>query len=70
MAKVTGSARDLLGNKQVLAFQEVREPAGIDYMAQTRIKNEQTLIFDLQVTPDNGPTKKLQFKQTFYVSED
>jgi len=69
-AKISGSARDLLGNKKPLSFKAVREAGAIDYMAQIRVSNEETLIFDLQVTPSNGPTKAIQFKQTFYVSSE
>ena len=69
-AKVSGSARDLFSNKKSLTFKQVKEAGAIDYMAQTQIKNEETLIFDLIVTPDGGPTKKLQFQQKFYVSSD
>ncbi len=69
-ARVTGSARDLFGNKKPLNFRQVKEAGAIDYMAQTNVKNEQTLIFDLSVTPEGGPVKTLQFQQTFYVSSD
>lgn len=66
-ATVAGSARDLLGNKQTLKFAEHRESNTIDYLAQTRIKNKQLMIFDLIVTPEDGPTQSLQFQQTLFT---
>lgn len=66
-AKVTGTARDLFGNKRELVFNKTEEEGATDYIAQTQVKNEQTLIFDLEVTPQEGPTKALQFKQQFYT---
>lgn len=69
-AEVSGSARDLLGNTKSLTFKQVKEAGAIDYMAQTQIQNEQTVVFDLSVTPDGGPSKKLQFQQKFYVSPE
>lgn len=65
-ATVTGKARDLLGNKQTLNFTEHHESGNIDYLAQVQIKDDQLLIFDLVVTPENGPTKALQFQQQFF----
>lgn len=66
-AQVKGTARDLLGNKRSLTFKPHRDAGNIDYLAQTRTKNKQTLIFDLTITPEGGPTKAVQFQQTFYT---
>lgn len=65
-ASLTGTAKNLLGNKQVLEFKEVVEGDSIYYLAQVKFTNEEILRFDIEIK-QNNQFQKLQFQQKFYV---
>jgi hypothetical protein len=63
---VEGRVRDLLGNGRDLTFREVREAGVVDYIAQFPVRNDDLLIFDLEVRPDDGPMIPVQARQALY----
>jgi hypothetical protein len=63
---LTGSAKNLLGNKQTLNFKEVKEGESIYYLAQVKYTNEEILRFDIDIQ-QGSQIQKLQFQQKFYV---
>lgn len=63
---LTGSARNLLGNKKTLRFKEVIDGESIYYLAQVDYTNEEILRFDVQIQ-QGAQSQKLQFQQKFYV---
>ena len=65
-AKLTGTAKNLLGNKQTLTFKEVKEGDSIYYLAQVDYTNEEILRFEIEIQQSNQ-FQKLQFQQKFYV---
>ena len=65
-AKLTGTAKNLLGNKQTLTFKEVKEGESIYYLAQVDYTNEEILRFEIEIQQSNQ-FQKLQFQQKFYV---
>jgi hypothetical protein len=65
-AQLTGTAKNLLGNKQNLDFKEVVEGDSIYYLAQIDFNNEETFRFNIQVQQANT-AHTLTFQQKFYV---
>ncbi len=65
-AKLSGTARNLLGNQIDLDFKEIREGQAIYYIAQVPHANEETYRFDIQVSTDDS-TIKVNFEHKFYV---
>ena len=65
-AKLTGTAKNLLGNKQTLTFKEVKEGESIYYLAQVDYTNEEILRFEIEIQQSNQ-FQKLQFQQKFNV---
>ncbi|WP_394192671.1 DUF4426 domain-containing protein [Pseudoalteromonas atlantica] len=65
-ATLTGTAKNLLGNKQTLTFKEVIEGESVYYLAQVKFTNEEILRFDIEIKQSNQ-FQKLQFQQKFYV---
>ena len=73
-ARVTAVAVDLLGKRQELAMREVRSggagaDAGegfIDYVGTARVIAPDTLRFDVEVAPVDGPAMALHFNRDFF----
>ena len=65
-ATLTGTARNLLGNKKQLEFKEVVEGDAIYYLAQIDYSNEEIYRFDIEIN-QNGQVQTLKFQQKFYV---
>jgi hypothetical protein len=65
-ATLTGTAKNLLGNKQTLNFKEVKEGDAIYYLAQVDYTNEEILRFEIEIK-QNNQFQTLQFQQKFYV---
>ncbi|XQW83969.1 DUF4426 domain-containing protein [Thalassotalea piscium] len=63
---ITGTAKNLVGQKKTLEFTEVKEGDAIYYLAQVNYRNDETIIFDLSIT-DGKETQTLNFSQKFYV---
>ncbi|MDN2482132.1 DUF4426 domain-containing protein [Vibrio agarivorans] len=68
-AKLSGSAKNLIGHSKNLTFREVKEGDAIYYLAEFSISNEETLTFTIDVDSGNKGTGKLTFTQKFYVEE-
>ncbi|GHE77020.1 DUF4426 domain-containing protein [Thalassotalea profundi] len=63
---ITGTAKNLTGQKKDLEFTEVKEGDAIYYLGQVNYRNDETIIFDLSIT-DGKETQTLKFSQKFYV---
>ncbi|MDE1339931.1 DUF4426 domain-containing protein [Vibrio aestuarianus] len=68
-AKITGYAKNLIGNLRELEFKQVKEGDAIYYIAQFPITNEENLSFDIDVNTGLKGAGKLKFSQKFYVEE-
>ncbi|EEZ88961.1 conserved hypothetical protein [Vibrio harveyi 1DA3] len=68
-AKISGQAKNLIGQTQKLTFREVKEGDAIYYLAELGITNEETFTFDIDVKAGNKGSGKLKFTQKFYVEE-
>ncbi|WP_018693616.1 DUF4426 domain-containing protein [Algicola sagamiensis] len=61
-----GVAKNLLGQRYDIDFQEIREGKSIYYIAQVKYRNEETFNFDIQIT-QGSQAHQLKFSQKFYV---
>ncbi|MEZ8825554.1 DUF4426 domain-containing protein [Vibrio amylolyticus] len=68
-AKVSGSARNLIGQTRQLTFREVKEADAIYYLAEFPISNEENLTFNIDIHAGNSGAGPLTFSQKFYVEE-
>ncbi len=68
-AKITGTAKNLLGQTKKLTFREIKEQDAIYYIAEFAITNKETLSFDIDVSAGTKGSGKLKFTQIFYVEE-
>lgn len=63
---ITGTAKNLAGQKKSLEFTEVKEGDAIYYLAQVSYRNDETIVFNLSIT-DGKETQTFKFSQKFYV---
>jgi hypothetical protein len=63
---ITGTAKNLLGNKQTLTFKEIKEGESVYYLAQVDYTNEEILRFEVEIQ-QGTQFQKFQFQQKFYV---
>lgn len=68
-AKLSGQAKNLIGNIRELKFREVKEGDAIYYLAEFPISNEENLTFDIDVNAGMKGAGKLKFSQKFYVEQ-
>ncbi len=68
-AKISGQARNLIGQIQKLTFREIKEGDAIYYLAELPITHEETFTFDIDVKSGNKGSGKLKFTQKFFVEE-
>ena len=67
-ARVSGTASNLTGQTRDLELGEVREGNAIYYLDTFRIRDEETLDFDLEIRPDgSNQTHEIAFRQQFFV---
>ncbi len=64
--KITGQARNNLGQFKTLDFNEVKEGNAIYYLAQIRFNNDETMHFEIKIN-DGKEQQVLKFTQKFYV---
>ena len=64
--KITGQARNNLGQMKTLDFNEVKEGNAIYYLAQVRFSNDETMHFEIKIN-DGKEQQILKFTQKFYV---
>lgn len=63
---ITGTARNLAGQNKAIEFIQVKEGDAIYYLAQVNYRNEETIVFDLNIS-DSSESHNLKFSQKFYV---
>lgn len=63
--EIQGSATNLVGQKSVLEFKEIKEGESIYYIAQMRVDNEETYRFEINLTQGNTQ-ETLRFHQKMY----
>ncbi|CAE6915620.1 DUF4426 domain-containing protein [Vibrio sp. B1FLJ16] len=68
-AKVSGQAKNLIGQTQKLTFREIKEGDAIYYLAELPVTHEETFTFDIDVKSGNKGSGKLKFTQKFFVEE-
>jgi hypothetical protein len=68
VAVVSGIVKDLTGRSSPLSFRQITEPGSVYYVAQFKIEQAQTLIFDLNVET-GGVSHKLSFNQEVFPGE-
>jgi len=67
-AKVTGTATNLYGKQRNLDMKQVTEQGAIYYLGELPFSNEETLNFNIQVTPKGEKmVHNIRFKQQFFV---
>ncbi len=64
--KITGQARNNLGQFKTLDFNEVKEGDAIYYLAQIRFNNDETMHFEIKIN-DGKEQQVLKFTQKFYI---
>ena len=64
--RITGTARNDIGQIKQLDFDEVQEGQAIYYLSQLKYSDEETFYFDLIIS-DGKESHQLKFKQKFYV---
>ncbi|WP_394247557.1 DUF4426 domain-containing protein [Vibrio profundi] len=68
-AKVTGTARNLVGNTRTLSFREIKEGDAIYYLAEFPITHEENITFNIDVDAGIKGAGPLRFNQKFYVED-
>jgi hypothetical protein len=67
---VSASAINLNGQLMTMTLREVREDTAIYYVAELAITNGEVLIYTIDVTPSNDPSRfTVRFKKQFFVEE-
>ena len=68
-AKVTGFASNLTAQVKSLEFREIQDGDAIYYIAETQISNDETLNFEIKVTPEgNATSTQVKFSQRFFTN--
>jgi hypothetical protein len=66
---IFASAVNLTGQQRELAFREIREEEAVYYIAEFSVANEETLIFTIDVTPMNEPSRfSVRYMKQFYTN--
>lgn len=67
---VSASAINLTGQLKNIAVQEIEEQNAVYYIGETGITDGETLIFTVDVTPLNEPSRfTVRFKKQFFVDD-
>jgi Domain of unknown function (DUF4426) len=65
---VSATAINLTGQLKNLAFREIREGPAIYYISELAVADGETLIFSIDVTPINEPSRfSVRYKRQFFV---
>jgi hypothetical protein len=62
-ARVAARAINLNGQLRGIPLREVREGGAIYYLGEVRISGEETLDFELEITPPGGETQGIRFRK-------
>jgi len=69
MGSIFASAVNLTGQFRELEFREIREETAIYYIAEFSVANEETLIFTIDVTPMNEPSRfSVRYMKQFFAN--
>lgn len=63
--KLSGTAKNLLGNLRQLNFKQLQEQDAVYYIAEIPHRNEETYQFTIEIQAD-GQRQQFEFKHTFY----
>lgn len=66
-SQVTGSVATLTGHRLVIDFQQVIDSGGESWIGTFTVPGNDTLRFDLDVAPEDGPATKIQFTHDYIV---
>jgi hypothetical protein len=67
---VTASAVNLNAQLKSMTLREIREDKAIYYIGETPVSDGEVLIYTVDVTPGNDPSRfTLRFKKQFYVEQ-
>ncbi len=69
-ASIKASATNLNGQRQTINMREVRDREAIYYLGEARIDENDTLNFDIELTPENGQLVRVTFRQEFFSGKD
>jgi hypothetical protein len=68
-ARVEGFASNLNAQVKNLEFREIQDGEAIYYIAETQISNDETLNFEIKVTPEgNATSTQVKFSQRFVTN--
>lgn len=69
-AKVTGTAKNLIQQMQVLDFQTINEGQATYFIAPLKHTNEEVFNFDISVIPEGAEQPlNIKFSRTLYITE-
>ena len=68
MAVVSGTVKDLTGRSSPLSCRQVSDGGAVGYIAQFKIEQPETLVFDLNVET-GGVSHKLSFSQEVFPGQ-
>nr|WP_225874281.1 DUF4426 domain-containing protein [Vibrio algicola] len=68
-AKISGSAKNLLGQTKTLEFKQIKEGKAIYYLAQFAISDQENLTFNINIDAGATGSGPISFTQKFYVEE-
>ena len=67
---VTASAVNLNGQLKTMTLREIREDKAIYYIGELAITDSEVLIYTIDVTPGNDPSRfTVRFKKQFFVEQ-
>jgi Domain of unknown function (DUF4426) len=66
-ADITASAVNLRNQIKDLNLREITDGGAIYYISEFPVSNEETLDFTLNITPTDGETSTIKFRQHFYT---
>lgn len=66
-AQVTGTATTLTGSPVVIDFQQITDSGGQSWIGSFKVPGNDTLRFDLDVTPEGGSTSQIRFTHDYIV---
>lgn len=65
---VSASAVNLTGQHKNMELREIREEEAVYYIGELPVANEETLVFTIDVTPMNEPSRfSVRYMKQFYV---
>ena len=67
---VSASAINLNGQLMTMTLREIREDTAIYYIGELAVTDGEVLIYTIDVTPSNDPSRfTVRFKKQFFVEE-